>query len=69
MRKRVIQNPEELIADIQEAISKNEETKYIHRLDLVLLAITGVPVKKIADMYSESEVTIHYWVRNAVTAV
>lgn len=66
MNNRKIPNKDELILAIQNALNENEEAKYYHHLDLVMLAINGMPVKEIAALYNESPTTISYWTKKAV---
>lgn len=66
MNKRKITNKSDLILSIQKALKENEEAKYYHRLDIVMLAINGMPVKEIASLYNESPSTISYWTKKAM---
>jgi len=66
MNKRKIDNPNEIILEIQNELSSCEEAKYFHRLDLVLLAVSDIPVKQIASLYNESPTTISYWTKKVV---
>jgi transposase len=66
MNKRKINNRESIILNIQNELSSNADAKYFHRLDLVLLAVNGMPVKEIAALYNESPTTISYWTKKAV---
>lgn len=66
MNNRKIFNKNDLILAIQNALNDNEEAKYYHRLDLVMLAINGMPVKEIASLYNESPTTISYWTKKVV---
>lgn len=66
MNRRKIDNKEAIILAIQNALNESEEAKYYHRLDLVLLAVNGMPVKEIASLYNESPTTISYWTKKVV---
>jgi transposase len=66
MNKRKIENKEELILLIQNALNKSEDAKYYHRLDLVMLAVSGMAIKEIAALYNESPTTISYWTKKVV---
>ena len=66
MNKRVIENKDNIILAIQNAINTSEEAKYYHRLDLVMLAVNGMPVKEIATLFNESPTTISYWTKKVV---
>ena len=66
MNKRIIENKDNIILAIQDAINTNEEAKYYHRLDLVMLAVNGMPVKEIATLFNESPTTISYWTKKVV---
>ena len=66
MNKRVIENKDSIILAIQNAINTSEEAKYYHRLDLVMLAVNGMPVKEIAALFNESPTTISYWTKKVV---
>ncbi|MFZ2258530.1 MAG: helix-turn-helix domain-containing protein [Clostridiaceae bacterium] len=66
MNKRVIENKDSIILAIQNAINTSEEAKYYHRLDLVMLAVNGMPVKEIATLFNESPTTISYWTKKVV---
>ena len=66
MNNRKIPDKNDIILAIQNALNDNEEAKYYHRLDLVMLAINGMPVKEIASLYNESPTTIYYWAKKVV---
>ena len=66
MNRRKIANKDSIILAIQNALSVSEEAKYYHRLDLVMLAVNGMPVKEIASLYNESPTTISYWTKKVV---
>jgi len=66
MNYRKIPNKDSVILSIQNALNGSEEAKYYHRLDLVMLAINGMPVKEIAALYNESPTTISYWTKKVV---
>ena len=66
MNKRRILNKDDIVLSIQNALSENEEAKYYHRLDLVMLAVNGMTVKEIADLFNESPTTISYWTKKVV---
>lgn len=66
MNRRKIDNKDALILSIQSALNETEEAKFYHRLDLVLLAVSGMPVKEIAALYNESPTTISYWTKKVV---
>ena len=66
MNKRVIENKDSIILAIQNALNTSEEAKYYHRLDLVMLAVNGMPVKEIATLFNESPTTISYWTKKVV---
>lgn len=66
MNYRKIPNKDSIILSIQSALSSSEEAKYYHRLDLVMLAINGMPIKEIAALYNESPTTISYWTKKVV---
>ena len=65
MNYRKIPDKDSIILAIQNALS-NEEAKYYHHLDLVMLAVNGMPVKEIAALYNESPTTISYWTKKVV---
>jgi transposase len=66
MNYRKIPDKERIILMIQNALSDSAEAKYYHRLDLVMLAINGMPVKEIAALFNESPTTISYWTKKVV---
>ncbi len=66
MNKRKILNKDDIILSIQNALSENKDAKYYHRLDLVMLAVNGMPVKEIADLFNESPTTISYWTKKVI---
>lgn len=68
MKVRKIENRDAIILDIQNALSSCEEAKFYHRLDLVLLAINGMPLKEIAVLYNEPVKTISTWVKKTIEA-
>ena len=63
MRVRKIENKDAIINDIQNALSSCEDAKFYHRLDLVLLALNGMPVKEISKLYNEPVRTISSWTK------
>ena len=65
MNHRKIENKEAVIYDIQKALSSGEDAKYIHRLDLVLLAVNGMSAKQISQLYGEPIKTIQTWTKKA----
>lgn len=66
MNIRKIENKDALILSIQGALNETEEAKFYHRLDLVLLAVSGMPVKEISALYNESPTTVSYWTKKVV---
>jgi transposase len=66
MNCRKIPDKDSIILAIQNALNHSEEAKYYHRLDLVMLAINGMPVKEIAALYNESPKTISYWTKKVI---
>jgi transposase len=66
MNYRKIANKDSIILAIQNALSSSKEAKYYHRLDLVMLAVNGMPVKQIASLYNESPTTISYWTKKVI---
>ena len=66
MNSRKIPDKDSIILAIQNALNHNEELKYYHRLDLVMLAINGMPVKEIAALYNELPSTISYWAKKVI---
>ncbi len=66
MNYRKIPNKDSIILSIQNALHASEEAKYYHRLDLVILAVNGMPIKEIAALYNESPTTISYWTKKVV---
>lgn len=66
MNYRKIPNKDSIILFIQNALNASEEAKYYHRLDLVMLSVNGMPIRKIAALYNESPTTINYWTKKVV---
>lgn len=66
MKVRKIENKEAIIYDICRALSSSEDAKFYHRLDLVLLAINGMPIKDIAALYDEPVKTISTWTKKVI---
>jgi len=66
MNKRKIADKDGIILAIQNALNETEEAKYYHRIDLVMLAISGMPIKDIAVLFNESPTTISYWTKKVV---
>lgn len=66
MNCRKIPDKDSIILAIQNALNHSEEAKYYHRLDLVMLAINGMPIKEIATLYNESPTTISYWTKKVI---
>jgi transposase len=66
MNYRKIANKDNIILAIQNALSDSEKAKFYHRLDLVMLAVNGMPVKEIAALFNESPTTISFWTKKVV---
>lgn len=66
MNKRKIENKNEIILSIQNALKEKGDAKYHHRLDLVMLYVNGMSVKEISSIYNESTTTIHNWTKKVV---
>ena len=66
MKKRKIENKDAIIFDIRNALSSCEDAKFYHRLDLVMLAINGIPIKEIETLYNEPAKTISTWAKNVI---
>ena len=64
MRKLKISNPETVRLAIQQEITKNEESRYNHRLHGLLLICKGFSCYQVADLMGHSPRTVEYWVLN-----
>lgn len=63
MKVRKTDNKDAIIFDIRSALSSCEDAKFYHRLDLVMLAINGMPIKEIGCLYNEPAKTISTWTK------
>ncbi len=66
MKVRKIDNKDAIIIDIRNALSSCEDAKFYHRLDLVMLAINGMPIKEIGTLYNEPVKTISTWTKKVI---
>ena len=66
MKVRKVENKEAIILDIQNVLSGDEDAKFHHRLDLVLLSINEIPIKQIVSLYNEPAKTISTWTKKVI---
>ncbi|MHB1393210.1 MAG: helix-turn-helix domain-containing protein [Clostridia bacterium] len=66
MKVRKVANKDAIILDIRNALSCCEDAKFYHRLDLVMLAINGTPIKEIESLYNEPAKTISTWTKKVI---
>jgi transposase len=61
---RTISNDEGkmLIEQMQKELQGNSYGKYFYRLHLVLLAVSGMPIKAISELYNVAKSNIYRWV-------
>lgn len=63
MNTRKISDSKSLVLELHEALKANENAKYYHKLDLILLVIKGMKVSEVASLYDEPIVTVSYWTK------
>ena len=63
MRVSQIENRDDLISQVQEAIHSNPEGHYQHRLHVVLLVLQFRNIQYAASLYQEPKRTIQYWMQ------
>ena len=63
MRVSQIKNRETYIEKLQEAIHKNPEGRYQHRLHVILVVLQFQNIEYAANLYQEPKRTIQYWMQ------
>ena len=64
MRKhKYINNREELLTQGRSIVSESADNKFVHRVSMVNLMLSGIPAKELAKYCSESERTLQSWLK------
>lgn len=66
MNNRVIENREELLMQAREIISSSSDGDYLHKVEMVSLVLSGVPVSTLVNAGIGSKASITGWVKKAV---
>ena len=66
MNVRTVDNPEELKLRIRSIMSTLDHDAYMHRLEIVLLVLSGIPVSTFVEAGIGSKSSITGWVKKAV---
>ncbi len=61
--RRFIHNPEELLKQGQEIAKQPADPKFIHRVTMVNLVLSGMKVKDLSQCCGDSVRTINLWVK------
>jgi len=61
MARMVIDNLPQKIEEIQKLLKQNLESRFSHRLHVIILLLKGYSRKKIKELYGDSIRTIQYW--------
>ena len=64
MRKLEVSNKTTLQSACKEQNSRNDESRFLHRLHCVLLVAKGTSCYKIAEWFGDHPSTLERWVRN-----
>lgn len=64
MKKQELTN-DQLLTKIQNVFRKSEDAKFIRRLDILNLVLTGIPVKQVSELYDLHRSTIYSWIDKA----
>ncbi len=57
-----IKDVEAIKAQAKELFSKEEEARFVHRLDIIILVTEGLPIRKVAVLYKMNPSTIQRWI-------
>ncbi len=61
--RQLIHNPQELLKQGQEIVKQNSDLKFIHRVTVVNLALSGMKTKDLSQYCGDSIRTINLWVK------
>ena len=62
MQPLKIDNPEEVVRNLQDEIGRSEESRYDHRLHAILLVAQGLSARETADWLGDAARTVELWV-------
>ncbi len=60
---KYIHDPAELLSEGRQIVSESPYTKYIYRVSMVLLMLSGLSPRKLSDLCDVSERTLQIWVK------
>lgn len=60
---KYIHDPAELLSEGRQIVSESVYNKYIHRVSMVLLVLSGLSPRKLSDLCGVSERTLQTWVK------
>ena len=61
--RRFIHNPDELLKQGQEIVKQNADNKFVHRVSMVNLVLSGMTPGQLAQYCGDGERTINTWVK------
>jgi transposase len=64
MKKQLFTDAQ-LLTKIQNYFKKSEDAKFIRRLDIMNLVLSGIPVQQVANLYNIHRSTIYSWLDKA----
>jgi len=67
MKRISIPDAEAFVAAIQDEISRTRESRYFHRLDVILYVLQGASPYDAARLFGHSPRTIEYWVQRLLS--
>ena len=62
MQPLKIDNPENVVRDLQKEIGRSEESRYDHRLHAILLIAKGLSAREAASQLGDAPRTVELWV-------
>ena len=62
MQPLKIENPEDVVRDLQDEIRRSEESRYDHRLHAILLIAQGMSARETANWLGDAARTVELWV-------
>ena len=63
--KKQLFTDDQLLTKIQNYFKKSEDAKFIRRLDIMNLVLTGIPVQQVVELYNVHRSTIYSWLDKA----
>lgn len=60
---KYINDPEDLLRQGKQIVSENADNKFVHRVSMVNLMLSGLPTKLLAEFCGDSERTLQTWLK------